>query len=44
MSSNYNGRGRLAELVVEGGRLERARAAESPRDLAARRCDDELTW
>ena len=42
MSSNYNGRGRLAELVVAGGRLTRARAAESPRDLAARRTDDAL--
>jgi diaminopimelate decarboxylase len=28
MSSHYNGRGRLAELVVRGGRLLRARAAE----------------
>jgi diaminopimelate decarboxylase len=28
MSSNYNGRGRLAELVVSGGRLSRARAGE----------------
>ena len=44
MSSNYNGRGRLAELVVEGGRLRRARAAEVPRDLVERRCDDALSW
>ncbi|HEY2956166.1 MAG TPA: diaminopimelate decarboxylase [Candidatus Eisenbacteria bacterium] len=44
MSSNYNGRGRLAELVVEGGRLRRARASESPRDLAARSSDDALKW
>jgi diaminopimelate decarboxylase len=42
MSSNYNGRGRLAELTIEAGRLKRARAAESPADLAARRTDDEL--
>jgi diaminopimelate decarboxylase len=42
MSSNYNGRGRLAELVVSGGRLRRARAAEGPRDLTSRRSDDEL--
>ena len=44
MSSNYNGRGRLAELVVEGGRLRRARAAETPGELAVRRRDDELSW
>jgi diaminopimelate decarboxylase len=42
MSSNYNGRGRLAELVVTGGRLRRARAAEGPEALVARRTDDEL--
>ena len=42
MSSNYNGRGRLAELVVEGGRLRRARAAESPEALLVRECADEL--
>ena len=42
MSSNYNGRGRLAELVVSGGRLRRARAAEGPRELTSRRTDDEL--
>jgi len=29
MSSNYNGRGRLAEVVVEGGRLRLARARET---------------
>src|SRR6185503_10525744 len=29
MSSNYNGRPRLAELVVAGGRLMRARAGEA---------------
>ena len=33
MSSNYNGRGRLAEVVVSGGRLRRARAGEGPEDL-----------
>jgi diaminopimelate decarboxylase len=42
MSSNYNGRGRLAELVVSDGRLRRARAAEAPGDLVKRRTDDEL--
>jgi len=42
MASNYNGRGRLAELVVEGGRLVRARAGESPADLASRRAADPL--
>jgi diaminopimelate decarboxylase len=44
MASNYNGRGRLAELVAEGGRLVRARPGEAPRDLVARRSADELTW
>ena len=42
MSSTYNGRGRLAELVASGGSLRRARAAESPEDLVARRTDDAL--
>jgi diaminopimelate decarboxylase len=42
MSSNYNGRGRLAELVVTGGRLRRARAAETPAELGARKTEDEL--
>jgi diaminopimelate decarboxylase len=42
MSSNYNGRGRLAELVVDGGRLVRARAGESPADLVVRRTSDPL--
>ncbi len=36
MSSNYNGRGRLAEMVVEGGVLRRARAGETPEDLVGR--------
>ena len=36
MSSSYNGRGRLAELVVSGGKLTRARAGETPADLRAR--------
>ena len=42
MSSNYNGRGRLAELVVAGGRIRRARAAEGPSELTSRRTEDEL--
>ena len=42
MSSNYNGRGRLAELVLAGGRLLRARAGETPADLAARARRDPL--
>ncbi|MEO5616527.1 MAG: diaminopimelate decarboxylase [Candidatus Eisenbacteria bacterium] len=42
MSSNYNGRGRLAELVAEGGRLTRARAGEGVEALLARRTTDVL--
>jgi diaminopimelate decarboxylase len=42
MSSNYNGRGRLAELVAGGGRLRRARAGETAADLAARARSDPL--
>ena len=42
MSSNYNGRGRLAELVVKNGGLVRARAGETPADLLARRRADTL--
>ncbi len=42
MSSNYNGRGRLAELVAEAGALRRARAGETPGELAARATDDPL--
>lgn len=42
MASNYNGRGRLAELVREGGRLRRARAGERPEDLLRGRVDDPL--
>ncbi len=42
MASNYNGRGRLAEVVVEGGRARRARAGETPHDLLARRTEDPL--
>jgi diaminopimelate decarboxylase len=44
MASNYNGRGRLAELVAENGRLTRARSGETPKELAARRSADVLTW
>ena len=42
MASNYNGRGRLAELVASGGRLTRARAGETAADLAARQRSDVL--
>ena len=42
MASSYNGRGRLAELVVRDGRLVRARSAETPADLVSRRSDDAL--
>ncbi|MBI1798575.1 MAG: diaminopimelate decarboxylase [Candidatus Eisenbacteria bacterium] len=42
MSSNYNGRGRLAEVVASAGRLRRARAGETAEDLARRDTDDAL--
>ena len=42
MSSNYNGRGRLAELTVEGGRLTRSRAGEGETAAAARDTADPL--
>jgi diaminopimelate decarboxylase len=42
MASNYNGRGRLPELVASGGRLVRARAGEPPAALAGRRAADPL--
>ncbi len=42
MASNYNGRGRLAELVVSGGALRRVRAAETPEVLLARTTSDPL--
>jgi diaminopimelate decarboxylase len=42
MSSNYNGRGRLAELVASRGSLVRARAGEDPAVLLARRAADPL--
>jgi diaminopimelate decarboxylase len=42
MASNYNGRGRLAELVVEGGMLRRARRGESTAELLERTADDVL--
>ena len=44
MSSNYNGRGRLAELVVRGGDLIRARAGETAADEGRRRRDDRLEF
>jgi len=42
MSSNYNGRPRLAELAIERGGLRRARRGETPADLLARVTDDSL--
>lgn len=42
MSSNYNGRPRLAELVASGGTLRRARAGETTDALLSRRVDDTL--
>jgi diaminopimelate decarboxylase len=42
MSSNYNGRPRLAELVLEHGALRRARAGETPADLLARDTSEPL--
>jgi diaminopimelate decarboxylase len=42
MSSNYNGRGRLAEVVASGGTLRRARAGETAADLATRATSDTL--
>jgi diaminopimelate decarboxylase len=43
MSSAYNGRGRLAEIVAAGGVARRARAGETPADLLARETDDPLS-
>jgi diaminopimelate decarboxylase len=42
MASNYNGRGRLAEVVIEGGTVRRARSGETPRELIQRRTDDAI--
>jgi diaminopimelate decarboxylase len=42
MASNYNGRGRLAELVVRAGSMFRARAGETATDLMGRRTADPL--
>jgi len=42
MASNYNGRGRLAEIVIQAGTARRARAGESPTAIAARVTDDAL--
>jgi diaminopimelate decarboxylase len=42
MSSAYNGRGRLAELVADAGALTLARAAEGAADLASRDRDRPL--
>ena len=43
MASNYNGRGRLAELVIRDGRIHLARAAEKPADLLRGRSDQPLS-
>ena len=43
MSSNYNGRGRLAEVVSRAGVLTRVRAAESAVELVARDAGPRLT-
>jgi diaminopimelate decarboxylase len=43
MASNYNGRGRLAEVVIAGGRVRRGRSGETPRDLIQRRTDDAVS-
>jgi diaminopimelate decarboxylase len=42
MSSNYNGRGRLAELTVSGGRITRSRAGEDAATVADRATEDPL--
>jgi diaminopimelate decarboxylase len=42
MSSNYNGRGRLAEVVASNGRLHRARAGETAEEVAERGRSDVL--
>jgi diaminopimelate decarboxylase len=43
MASNYNGRGRLAEIVIHEGEVRRVRAGETPAAIAARVTDDLLT-
>lgn len=43
MSSQYNGRGRLAEVVIDGGALTLARRAEVAADLRVRDCDVRLS-
>jgi len=42
MASNYNGRGRLAEIALDGGTLRVVRAPEAPEELARGACDLEL--
>lgn len=42
MSSNYNGRGRLAQVALSGGRFTRERASETPADLSVHRRPDDL--
>jgi len=44
MSSNYNGRGRLAEVTVSGGRLARARAGEDAAAVDGRATEDALAF
>jgi diaminopimelate decarboxylase len=42
MSSNYNGRPRLPEVLLEGGRARLVRRAERPADLDRLACDEPL--
>jgi diaminopimelate decarboxylase len=42
MASNYNGRGRLAEVVIQQGRLTLASRPEAPADLLDRTCQESL--
>jgi diaminopimelate decarboxylase len=44
MASNYNGRGRLAELTAARGQLTLARAAETPDEVARRSTRRPLPW
>ncbi len=42
MSSNYNARGRLPEVLVEGGRARRIRRGETTADVVRLACDEPL--